>query len=230
MADLEDFTDQGTPLLTDLNAAAPALGRLIKAQGTLADASRESFPSLGDALERGRPALIRARPLIRDLGALGREAAPVSVNLDELTKSLQKTGSVERLNDLLYYLALVTNGFDGLGHYLRAGLVTNVCSTYALEQSATCRSTFFDPSTEVASASGKRLAPANADASRQTGKGSVPPTGSLLQDLLGKSDPSVDRRREQNLEALRERARQRQSPALDGAEAGLDYLLGGESR
>ena len=62
MADLEDFTDQGTPLLTDLNAAAPALGRLIKAQGTLADASRVSFPSLGDALERGRPALIEARP------------------------------------------------------------------------------------------------------------------------------------------------------------------------
>ena len=68
MADLEDFTDQGTPLLTDLNAAAPALGRLIEAQGTLADASRVSFPSLGDALERGRPALIEARPLIRDLG------------------------------------------------------------------------------------------------------------------------------------------------------------------
>ena len=72
MADLEDFTDQGTPLLTDLNAAAPALGRLIEAQGTLADASRESFPSLGDALERGRPALIEARPLIRDLGEFGR--------------------------------------------------------------------------------------------------------------------------------------------------------------
>jgi len=230
MADLEDFADQGTPLLTDLNAAAPALGRLIEAQGTLADASRESFPSLGDALERGRPALINARPLIQDLERLGEQAAPVSVNLDELTKSLQRSGSVERLNDLLYYLALVTNGFDGLGHYLRAGLVTNVCSTYALEQSATCRSTFYDPATEVASASNGRLAPANADPSTQTSKGSVPPTGSLLQDLLGKSNPSVDRRREQNLKALRERARQGQSPALDGAEAGLDYLLGSESR
>jgi virulence factor Mce-like protein len=230
MADLEDFTDQGTPLLTDLNAAAPAMGRLIKAQGTLSDASRESFPSLGDALERGRPALIEARPLIRDLGELGREAAPVSVNLDELTKSLNETGAVERLNDLLYYLALVTNGFDGLGHYLRAGLVTNVCTTYALEQSSTCRSTFFDPA-ESASASADPLAPANADASRQTGKGSVPPTGSLLQDLLGEGgDPSIRRRREQNLETLRERARRRQSPALDGAEAGLDYLLGSESR
>ena len=92
MADLEDFADQGTPLLTDLNAAAPALGRLIKAQGTLADASRESFPSLGDALERGRPALINARPLIQDLERLGEQAAPVSVNLDELTKSLTRRG------------------------------------------------------------------------------------------------------------------------------------------
>jgi phospholipid/cholesterol/gamma-HCH transport system substrate-binding protein len=232
MADLEDFTDQGTPLLTDLNAAAPALGRLIKAQGTLSDASRDAFPSLGDALERGRPALIEARPLIRDLGRLGREAAPVSVDLDELTKSLNETGGVERLNDVLYYLALVSNGFDGLGHYLRTGLVTNVCSTYALEQSSTCRSTFFDPAAEISSASGSPgLASANASASRQTGGGSVAPTGSLLQDLLGQGgDPSVGRRREQNLEALRERARERRSPALDGAEAGLDYLLGSESR
>jgi virulence factor Mce-like protein len=235
MADLEDFTDQGTPLLTDLNAAAPALGRLIKAQGTLSDASRESFPSLGDALERGRPALIDSRPLIRDLGRLGKEAAPVSVNLDELTKSLDETGAIERLNDVLYYLALVSNGFDGLGHYLRAGLVTNVCSTYATEQSPTCRSTFFDPATEVASA--RALEPAQADAARQTGGGSVAPTGSLLQDLLGQGgDPSVDRRREQNMDALRRRAQQRRSPALlegrspalSGAEAGLDYLLGSD--
>jgi len=229
MADLEGFADQGTPLLTDLNAAAPALGRLIEAQGTLSDASRESFPSLGDALERGRPALIQARPLIRDLGRFAEEAAPVSVNLDELTKSLEETGALERLNDLLYYLALVTNGYDGLGHYLRAGLVTNVCSTYATEQSSTCRSTFYDPALEITSASG--LEPANADAARDTGRGSVAPTGSLLQDLLGQSgDPTVDRRREQNLDALRERDRRGSSPALDGAEAGLDYLLGSDER
>jgi ABC-type transporter Mla subunit MlaD len=230
MADLEDFTDQGTPLLTDLNAAAPALGRLIEAQGTLADASRDSFPSLGDALERGRPALINARPLIRELGALGREAAPVSVDLDELTKSLNKTGAIERLNDLIYYITLASNGFDGLGHYLRAGLVTNVCSTYALEPSPACRSTFFDPAAESSTAGGA-LEAANADASQQTGRGSVPPTGTLLQDLLGQGgDPSVRERREQNLDALRERDRQGRSPALDGAEAGLDYLLGSESR
>jgi virulence factor Mce-like protein len=230
MADLEDFTDQGTPLLTDLNAAAPALGRLIEAQGTLADASRDSFPSLGDALERGRPALIEARPLIRDLGRFGREAAPVSVDLDELTKSLSKTGAIERLNDLIYYITLASNGFDGLGHYLRAGLITNVCSTYATEPSSACRSTFFDPAAETSTASGV-LEPANADPAKQSGKGSVPPTGTLLQDLLGEGgDPSVRKRREQNLDALRRRSEKGVSPALQDAEPALDYLLGGDAR
>jgi phospholipid/cholesterol/gamma-HCH transport system substrate-binding protein len=231
MADLEDFTDQGTPLLTDLNAAAPALGRLIEAQGTLADASRESFPSLGDALERGRPALIEARPLIRDLGRLGEEAAPVAVNLDELTKSLEDSDALKRLNDVFYSGALVLNGFDGLGHYLRTALLTNVCSTYAVTFSSGCAATFFDPSAESSSAStGAPLEAANAKDAPAKGEGSVPPTGTLLQELLGDSDPSVEKQREQNLDALRKRSQRGSSPALDPAEPALDYLLGGESQ
>ena len=107
MADLEGFADQGTPLLADLGAAAPALGRFIEAQGTIADASRESLPSLGDALEQGRPDLIAARPLIQDLGRLGKQLAPVSVDLDDLTRSLDETGGIQRLTDLLYYAAAV---------------------------------------------------------------------------------------------------------------------------
>jgi ABC-type transporter Mla subunit MlaD len=214
MADLEGFADQGTPLLDDLGAAAPALGRLIEAQGTLADAGRDSFPSLGDALERGRPALMDARPLIRDLRAFAREAAPVSVNLDELTKSLEETNATERLNDLIMYLALASNGYDGLGHYLRAGLVTNVCSSYATEPSSACRSTFYDPAAESSAASAE---------------GSVPPTGSLLQELLGQgADPSLDSRREENLDALRQRHESGSSPALEDAEPALDYLLGSD--
>ena len=45
-------------------------------------------------------------------------------NLDKLTASLNKTGGVERMNDFFYYGSLSTNGFDSVGHYLRAGLVT----------------------------------------------------------------------------------------------------------
>ena len=153
------------------------------------------------------------------------------MDLDELTKSLNKTGAIERLNDLIYYITLASNGFDGLGHYLRAGLVTNVCSTYALEPSPACRSTFFDPRAPSRRAPAGRSQAANADPSKQTGKGSVPPTGTLLQDLLGQGgDPSVRQRREQNLDALRERSERGVSPALEDAEPALDYLLGGESQ
>ena len=230
MADLEGFADQGTPLLRDLGDAAPALGRLIEAQGTLADAGRESFPSLGDALERGRPALIQARPLIQDLNKLGKQFDPVSQNLDLLTKSLDETGAVNRINDFLYYLTLSINGFDAVGHYLRAGLVTNLCTTYATSPGSGCNANFYDPS-EAASA-GTSLAPRSATATAtpigSAGQAGVLPGGALLNGLLGAPvDPRSEAERERNLGTLRERARG-QSPALEGAEPALDYLLGGE--
>jgi ABC-type transporter Mla subunit MlaD len=227
MAELERLTDQGTPLLTDVNRAAPDLGRLIKAQGTLATASRESFPSLGDALEVGRPALIRSRPLIQDLNRLGKELAPTSVNLDDLTKSLEATKAIERINDFLYYVTLSINGFDSLGHYLRAGAVANVCSSGLKYGGGQCNSNFYDPN-EPASASSDTLEARNADEPKGGGGSSVAPTGTLLQGLLGSQDtPEIERQRKDSAKRLREQARGG-SRGLEASEPMLEYLLGGE--
>jgi ABC-type transporter Mla subunit MlaD len=226
MVDLDDLAVQGTPLLRDLGAAAPKMDDLIKGLGTVSEAGNESFPSLGDALERGRPALIRARPLIQDLRSLGRQAAPATKDLDLLTASLQETGGVERINDFLYYLSLSTNGFDAIGHYLRAGLVTNGCSNYEIRPSGGCKGTFFDPfATSSASASTE---PRNAkfDGDSQRG-GSVSPQGTLLQGLIGSGDDAATTtERNQGIKRLREGANG-QSDALQGNEPMLDYLLGG---
>jgi virulence factor Mce-like protein len=224
MADLEKLADQGTPLLADLGTAAPQMDDLIKNLGTVSEAGRESFPSLGDALERGRPALIRARPLVQDLRRLGRQAAPATLDLDKLTASLQETDGIERINDFVYYLSLSTNGFDSIGHYLRAGLVTNGCSVYFTRPAGGCRSTFFDP---FASSSAS-LEPRNADfdESASKGKGSVSPQGTLLEGLLGEPG-GADRARErkQGIERLQKGAGG-QSEALEAEEPMLDYLLG----
>ncbi len=144
MADLEDLSNGATPVVSDVGDAAPELTRAISSLGPLADAGRESLPSLGEALERGRPAVLRARPLIRDLGELGRQAAPTSIDLDELTASLDRAGGLERLTDYLHYAGLSLNGFDSIGHYVRGGLVPNTCAEYVLQPTSGCNANFFD--------------------------------------------------------------------------------------
>jgi ABC-type transporter Mla subunit MlaD len=226
MADLDELANQGTPVLRDLGTAAPQMDDLIKSLGTFSEAGRKSFPSLGDALERGRPALIRSRPLIQGLNRLGRQAAPATDDLDKLTASLQETGGVQQINNFLYYLALSTNGFDSVGHYLRAGLVTNGCSNYFTQPAGGCKSTFYDP---FSSSSATLESPqATFARSARQSQGSVSPQGTLLQGLLGApGDANQTRQREQGIKRLRESA-DGQSEALQGEEPMLDYLLGGQ--
>ena len=156
MVDLDALAKQGEPVAADLGRAAPSMGPLIKGLGTVSEAGNKSFPSLGDTLETARPDLIRSRPLIQQLGALGKQARPAVNNLDKLTASLQQTDGIQRINDFLYYLTLSTNGFDSVGHYLRAGLVvSSSCSNYSLTppNSSDCWALWYDPTAEASSAS-----------------------------------------------------------------------------
>ena len=226
MADLDKVAVQGTPLLRDLGTAAPQMDDLIKGLGTFSEAANESFPSLGDALEVGRPALIRSRPLIRKLGALGREAKPAVADLDKLTASLKDTQGIQRINDFLYYLTLATNGYDGRGHYLRAGLVaTATCSNRAIQPAptGTCWALFYDPEEEgsaaAASAAAKGVKPKGPDA---------PKTNSLIEGIIGTPETKAQtRQRQQGLDQLKQRSKQ-PSAALQTEEPVLDYLLGAD--
>jgi virulence factor Mce-like protein len=226
MADLGALADQFTPVARDLNTAAPDVSRLIRQLGPFSNAARPALRSLGQATVRGRPALIRTRPLVRDLRRFAADADPVTKNLDDITKSLDKTGGIERIMDYLFFQMIAVNGFDGLGHYLRAGLIVNLCSTYAIAPTAGCSANFSGGG--AASASGRRsLRPRLADtAKKDKSAGSVPPTGTLFQQIVAPDD-SVAKERARRLEELRRRADQ-PSPGLGGArEPLLDYLLGG---
>jgi ABC-type transporter Mla subunit MlaD len=226
MADLDKVAVQGTPLLRDLGTAAPQMARLIKGLGTFSEAATESFPSLGDALETGRPALIRSRPLIRKLGALGREAKPAVADLDKLTASLKDTQAIQRINDFLYYLTLSTNGYDSLGHYLRAGLVaTATCSNRAIinSTSGNCWALFYNPDDEPTAAAAK-----SASAKGTKARPDAPRTNSLIESLIGSSETKAQaRERQQGIGRLKQRAKQ-PSAALQTDEPVLDYLLGAE--
>src|SRR3954468_4926541 len=194
LADLDKLAKQGEPLLSDVKAADASMGPLIRNLGTVSEAARKSFPSLGNALERGRPALIRSRPLIQDLTRLGKQAGPATDSLDKLTASLQQTKALQKIDNFVYYLATATNGFDSVGHYLRAGLVTNQCSGYFLRSASGCNSKFYSPF-------GDAKASTAAAASYSKGSGSsVSPQGTLLQGLLGSANqPGQTKERKEGL-------------------------------
>jgi virulence factor Mce-like protein len=233
MADLDGFADQAAPVARDLRIAGPDVSRLIREMGPFASAATPALVTLGDAARTGRPALIRTRPLIQDLGSFAQEARPVSSNLDKLTASFDRTGGIERVADYLFFQTLAINGFDGISHYLRAGLIVNLCSLYAIQPAAGCSSNF-GAGASSASAGGGDLGPRLAKLpalARQDGGGDQPPsTGSVPAGGTPEARrlaEEIRKRGNENIERIQRQAGQ-PSPGLDEvADPLLDYLLGG---
>ena len=136
----------------------------------------------------GRPALQRTRPIIEDLRDLVGEARPLASNLAELTTSLRDSGGIERLMDYLFFQVGAINGYDTLGHYLRAGLIVNTCTTYTATPQPGCSARFRQRDSSAARASAasadnvNRLRPAlTVIRSALTEHSSVAPSGNARQ-------------------------------------------------
>lgn len=139
---LGTLADQMTPVFADLGANAAAINRFVEELGPLAEASRPAFESLGDAAVVGEEALRDIRPITRDINALAASSAPMVDDLEALLTSFRETGGIERLLDYIFFQMAAVNGFDESGHYLRANVIINVCSTYAVEPYPGCRANF----------------------------------------------------------------------------------------
>lgn len=142
MERLGGLADQGAPVLADLNAVGPDVGRLIKQLGPFSRSATPALVTLGDASVTGRRALNKSRPIIRDTRNFARSTRTVARNLRELTESIRDTGGIERLMDFAFYQVAAVNGYDKLGHYLRAQLLVNLCSDYSTENDGACTANF----------------------------------------------------------------------------------------
>jgi phospholipid/cholesterol/gamma-HCH transport system substrate-binding protein len=142
MERLGSLSDQTTPLLVDLHARAGDINNVVRRLGPFSKAAIPAFDSLGEAAKTGTPAVVDARPVIADVRGLAKAVLPVGVTLREVLESFQETGGIERLMDYIFYQATAVNGFDAVGHYLRAGLIVNQCATYAQTQVAGCSAKF----------------------------------------------------------------------------------------
>jgi hypothetical protein len=245
LADLEAVSDEFTPVLADVHTAAPDLARFTRELGPFSEASIPALATLGDAADVGTPALQRSRPLIRDLGRFAEDMGPVSKNLDDLTHDLDQTGAIERAMDFLFFSMMGVNGFDGISHFLRAGLITNLCSSYAIEPVTGCNANF--TSTRAIGSGAGKVDPALLALRQALGRGIrlLDSKGNSVDDQItgnrGRAsreeaerqlnDPKIRRQREAGLNKLRRNAQRGRSPYFEQRpqspeEQALDYLLG----
>jgi phospholipid/cholesterol/gamma-HCH transport system substrate-binding protein len=234
MADLGRFADEQTPVLRDLHEAAPDLNRFIAELGPFSRSSLISLDSLGEATEVGLPAIRNADPIVRDLEEFAEDAAPVALNLDEIAKSLDENSGIDNILDYIFFQMTAINGFDGVSHYLRANLLVNLCSTYAVTPTTGCNANFSETrATSAGSGPRDKVLDATAAALRgekpksAAGKGKrVNP--SFLRRLLDPTSPAIKRQREARLKELREQARRGSGGSQNAADPVLDYLLGND--
>jgi phospholipid/cholesterol/gamma-HCH transport system substrate-binding protein len=185
MTRLGALSDEMTPVLTDLGAVAPDINRLVLQLGPFAEAGIPAFQTLGEAAEIGTPAVRDARPVVADLRRLASALRPVSSTAAAVLESFQRTDGIERAMDYIFYQVAAINGFDSFGHYLRAALIVNQCSNYAIEPQFGCSANFSSGSAAAAGAS--------AAAADQPRDQTVVRTQAALNKALGLPVPKVER-------------------------------------
>jgi ABC-type transporter Mla subunit MlaD len=144
MERLARFADQATPVFTDLKVAAPGINNAFTHLPAFSDSSSKFFQSLGKTAKVSGPALVAIQPLLARLKSLGTAGKPFAGNLSELLSSLRSSGGLERLLDFIFLGTGTTNGYDALGHFLRAEALGETCLSYSLHPRGGCESKLFN--------------------------------------------------------------------------------------
>jgi len=144
--------EQITPTFASLGIAAPGLAKTFQSLGPFSVSSQKFFESLGESAKTTGPALVAAQPFFKRFQTLGAAGKPFADNASALVTSARDTGGVERLVDSIFNGAGATNGYDALGHFLRAMVVVNTCLSYAIVSSPGCTGRFSSGGATKASA------------------------------------------------------------------------------
>jgi phospholipid/cholesterol/gamma-HCH transport system substrate-binding protein len=140
MNQLKTFSDQGTPLASDLNVAAPTITRATKALGPFARGGRIALTSLGRAAAKSGQPIANSDPVIKQIRDLARSGAPMTAKLAKLLANLRSSGGFDRLMDVIFNTSGSVNAFDKYGHFLRTQLLVTSCVVYQTFPIAGCGS------------------------------------------------------------------------------------------
>ena len=184
-SDLSTLANQGTPLMTELGQSASSVGDQFAQLTPFAKSARTALINLGNATQQARPALVASQPLADRLLKVGTQTRPAAVSLATLLSSLNSTGGIEQLMNLLYEGTAAGDGFNSLGHYVRVEPITGSCTNYASAPVSGCSANFHNGTASAASVA--------SDATRAptTGTAPTPSTGAASRDIVSEALKSV---------------------------------------
>jgi ABC-type transporter Mla subunit MlaD len=168
MERLGRFADQTTPVATELKLAASGINETFTQIPAFSSSSIKFFKNLGATSKLSGPALVATEPLLTRLQSLGNAGKPFATSLAALLGSLRETGGIERIMDFIFMGTGAANGYDALGHFLRAEGVGTGCLPYAVGPNSTCNRKLFNTrGGEVAPATKASLSSVTIDPSTQ---------------------------------------------------------------
>lgn len=170
MVQLRRFAEAGTPVATNLRAAAPGLTGATRALRPFSKAGTGAVLSLGRAADASGEDLAASSPVINDLRVLAEATTPGAKSLRSLLSTLRRTKGIVYLTRVVLNTSNVFNGFDQFGHYLRAQIQITNCVEYDLTPITGCDASFTGSPT-------------------QRSAGAPPPTA---ETLSGKGLPGVE--------------------------------------
>jgi phospholipid/cholesterol/gamma-HCH transport system substrate-binding protein len=132
------FAEQTTPTFEDFGIAAPGINKTFENIGPFSKSFEGFLRAFGKNARTTSSALVAVEPLLSLAKGLGKNAKPFAGNLSGLLTSLKSTGGLERLLDFIYLGGGSINGYDALGHFLRAEIFASTCLTYSVQTNPTC--------------------------------------------------------------------------------------------
>lgn len=115
---LERAMVDGSPLLDNLRASAPALTTLTTRLPRFSGAAIPALRELDRALTRGRPAVRAATPIVHALKKTSIVAQPFAENFDDYMTNYRDQGGAESTVNTIYGLASYSAAYDGVSHLL----------------------------------------------------------------------------------------------------------------
>jgi ABC-type transporter Mla subunit MlaD len=138
---LDIVARDGTPLLEQLGAAAPSLGRLQRDLVPFAAAAKPALASLSTTLKQGTVALTDVTPLVTTVRKYTEGSLSNTKLFAQLASNLQQHGFVENFLSVTYYITAALSRFDSTSHLLSIFLIgpnNGLCGVFATQPVAGC--------------------------------------------------------------------------------------------